>query len=101
MVDNFVDVSKTAEFLELREERLLKLLKRDDLDLHHEGDVTRAVIRWLKHAPEVSNEATGSILDCIRLPLLSVPDLLKLSSSCAGLMDSNPSFKLKLLEALW
>lgn len=49
VLDHFVDVSKSDEFLQLSNEQLSELLVDDEINVTEEEEVFRALMRWVKY----------------------------------------------------
>ncbi|XP_029111609.1 LOW QUALITY PROTEIN: kelch-like protein 6 [Scleropages formosus] len=67
----FSHVALHEEFLELPEEALVNLLKRDDLSVTEEEQVFEAAIRWVRARETERLPTLPRLLQHIRLPLLN------------------------------
>ncbi|XP_041460015.1 kelch-like protein 12 isoform X2 [Lytechinus variegatus] len=103
-LSHFSEITKEDEFLELTPDELSQLICRDNLEISDESEVYEAVIRWVKHNMNERNEHLFSVLEHVRLPLLSpvfitdVVDkqpLVKTSHDCRDLIDEAKMFHLR------
>ncbi|XP_029411667.1 kelch-like protein 17 isoform X3 [Nannospalax galili] len=118
VLQHFVDVAKTEEFMLLPLKQVLELVSSDSLNVPSEEDVYRAVLSWVKHdvdtrrqhvprvrpgpgTPMVSRENAGGqgLMKCVRLPLLS-RDFLLGHVDAESLVRHHPDCKDLLIEAL-
>lgn len=67
---NFRDVIRTDEFLQLSEERLFTLLKSDKLRVTSEHQVLEAALSWIQWDPLSRTESACQLLEHIKLALL-------------------------------
>lgn len=65
-VDNFVEVCKSDEFLQLSPEKLSALLKDDEMDGSKEEHVFSALMRWAKHDVENRKQSLEGLSECVR-----------------------------------
>lgn len=72
---NFLEVLHTEEFLQLSEERLVELLRSDQLHVMSESQVFEAAYTWLKHDIKSRTESACNVLKHIKLGLLELPML--------------------------
>eukprot|EP01006_Ploeotia_vitrea_P039736 TRINITY_DN66371_c4_g1_i1.p1 TRINITY_DN66371_c4_g1~~TRINITY_DN66371_c4_g1_i1.p1 ORF type:complete len:597 (-),score=256.38 TRINITY_DN66371_c4_g1_i1:8-1798(-) len=96
IVANFVAVSKTEDFGELSKQSLLEVLAREDLAVHQETEVFRAVLAWANHQTrlewsrqhpddvidekgerflELRREVLHDVLELVRFPLMTMAQL--------------------------
>lgn len=71
ILDNFVAVSKSEEFLHLRVSEIEKLISLDDVIIETEEQVYEAVISWVKHDPENRKQDFARLLSKVRLGCMS------------------------------
>ncbi|XP_060055794.1 kelch-like protein 17 isoform X6 [Erinaceus europaeus] len=76
VLQHFVDVAKTEEFMLLPLKQVLELVSSDSLNVPSEEDVYRAVLSWVKHDVEARRQHVPRLMKCVRLPLLSRDFLL-------------------------
>ena len=67
---NFVDVSVSEEFQQLPLEGIIRLISKDDLNVHSEEQVFEAVLRWIKQDEQNRKEHLHTLLEQVRLCLL-------------------------------
>lgn len=67
---NFVDVSVSEEFQQLPLDGIIRLISKEDLNVHSEEQVFEAVLRWIKHDEENRKESLPALLEQVRLCLL-------------------------------
>ncbi|XP_053776129.1 kelch-like protein 17 isoform X2 [Desmodus rotundus] len=129
VLQHFVDVAKTEEFMLLPLKQVLELVSSDSLNVPSEEDVYRAVLSWVKHdvdarrqhVPRVDRCPRGlslpgqsvlgfyllpdrgapapQLMKCVRLPLLS-RDFLLGHVDAESLVRHHPDCKDLLIEAL-
>ncbi|XP_070535912.1 kelch-like protein 24 [Ptychodera flava] len=68
---NLVDVVKQEEFLELPSERLISYISDDALNVNSEEMVYVAVMEWIRHDVENRWSELATVLQHVRLPLIS------------------------------
>lgn len=71
ILDNFVAVSKSEEFLCLGSSEIEKLISMDDLIVETEEQVYEAVISWVKHDIQKRKEDFARLLSKLRLGSMS------------------------------
>ncbi|XP_072018224.1 kelch-like protein 24 [Amphiura filiformis] len=95
--ENFTDVSKEEEFLQLTKDRIVDLISRDELNVDREETVFEAVMAWVKHDIEVRRCDLLEIVSHVRFALISpyyIHDvigrdrLIAHNKSCQHLIDS-------------
>lgn len=69
--ENFTDVSKEDEFVQLSKERLIDLICRDELNVDREETVYEAVMAWVRHDIEVRRCDLLEIVSHVRFALIS------------------------------
>ncbi|XP_078702857.1 kelch-like protein diablo [Branchiostoma floridae x Branchiostoma belcheri] len=73
----FEEVCQHEEFLQLPKEQLINLIERDHLNVKQEECVFLAVINWVRYDPETRADQLASVLEYVRLPLVSWEFLTK------------------------
>uniref|UniRef100_A0A8U8BND6 Uncharacterized protein n=1 Tax=Geospiza parvula TaxID=87175 RepID=A0A8U8BND6_GEOPR len=71
VLQHFVEVSKTEEFMLLPLKQVLDLISSDSLNVPSEEEVYRAVLSWVKHDVDSRRQHVPRLMKCVRLPLLS------------------------------
>ncbi|XP_057315214.1 kelch-like protein 17 [Hydractinia symbiolongicarpus] len=99
VLQNFVNVSQTEEFLTLSSDRMKYLLQSDCLVADKEASVYTALVKWIRHDITGRSQFLSDLLGCIRLPLLT-RDFLMLTVEAEELIKSNPMCKDLLIEAM-
>ncbi|XP_022106551.1 kelch-like protein 2 [Acanthaster planci] len=69
--ENFTEVCKEEEFLQLSKERLIDLLVRDDLNVDQEETVYEAAIAWVRDDLENRRADLYDVLSNVRFALIS------------------------------
>ncbi|XP_076072737.1 kelch-like protein 24 [Mytilus galloprovincialis] len=103
ILHHFQSVWQHEEFLELTKVKLVEILSDDDLNIDNEEIVYHAAVRWLDH--DVGNRRNGfeSVLECVRLPLVSCyfihdhvesHEVIKCSQACQKLVKEAKDFHL-------
>ena len=107
--DHFMDAVKNEEFLNLSAEDLALLINSDDVNVRSEEDVYRAVNSWVLHDTETRKNNLVTLLQHVRLPLLSTGFLtkqveanpfIKKCLDCRDLLDEAKNFHL-MPEQFW
>jgi kelch-like protein 17 (actinfilin) len=70
-VHHFNDVRHTDEFYILSAQELIELISRDDVCISTEKDVYDAVLEWISYDADNREPLAVSVLEHVRLPLLS------------------------------
>ncbi|PIK33671.1 putative kelch-like protein 9 [Apostichopus japonicus] len=97
---NFLHVAETDEFLEMEENPLKHLLKRDDLKVDSELKVFRKVQRWIESDMDNRlNKSSANVLSLVRLPMIKPTDLVDHVESVDYLMQI-PEYETLVKEAL-
>uniref|UniRef100_A0A670YNE0 Kelch like family member 17 n=1 Tax=Pseudonaja textilis TaxID=8673 RepID=A0A670YNE0_PSETE len=104
VLQHFVDVSKTEEFMLLPLKQVLDLISSDSLNVPSEEEVYRAVLSWIncKHLMKrwiPWNSHLSFLMKCVRLPLLS-RDFLMSNVDTELLVRHHSECKDLLIEAL-
>ncbi|XP_028343026.1 kelch-like protein 17 isoform X3 [Physeter macrocephalus] len=99
VLQHFVDVAKTEEFMLLPLKQVLELVSSDSLNVPSEEDVYRAVLSWVKHDVDTRRQHVPRLMKCVRLPLLS-RDFLLGHVDAESLVRCHPDCKDLLIEAL-
>lgn len=93
--DNFLEVVKFEEFLQLDQEAISKLLSSEYIKVKKEEEVFEAMHRWLTHNLTSRKDLACHMLSLIRLPLLTpsylidqvyAKDLYQSSPQCAAMI---------------
>lgn len=104
ILKHFVDLVDSEEFLQLDNEDVVSLIKCDNLTVPSEEAVFEAVISWIKQDEKKRKEMLPSMLEFVRLPLLTpryitdVVDseqLIRQSLDCRDLVDEAKRFHLR------
>ncbi|KAF4070454.1 hypothetical protein AMELA_G00285740 [Ameiurus melas] len=74
VLHHFEDIvwSPSSKFLELNEEQLGGILQRDELNVKQEKMAFQAIIRWIKHEPDVRKQHIVNLLLKVRLALIDL-----------------------------
>uniref|UniRef100_A0A2K6MUP0 Kelch like family member 17 n=1 Tax=Rhinopithecus bieti TaxID=61621 RepID=A0A2K6MUP0_RHIBE len=99
VLQHFVDVAKTEEFMLLPLKQVLELVSSDSLNVPSEEEVYRAVLSWVKHDVDSRRQHVPRLMKCVRLPLLS-RDFLLGHVDAESLVRHHPDCKDLLIEAL-
>ncbi|XP_058160690.1 kelch-like protein 17 isoform X3 [Dasypus novemcinctus] len=99
VLQHFVDVAKTEEFMLLPLKQVLELVSSDSLNVPSEEDVYRAVLSWVRHDVDTRRQHVPRLMKCVRLPLLS-RDFLLGHVDAESLVRHHPDCKDLLIEAL-
>ncbi|KAM6160569.1 kelch-like protein 6 isoform 4-T4 [Erethizon dorsatum] len=70
IIQNFVQILNSEEFLELPVDTLYHILKSDDLYVTEEAQVFETVMSWVRHRQSERLRLLPCILENVRLPLL-------------------------------
>ncbi|KAM7399388.1 hypothetical protein PAMP_018661 [Pampus punctatissimus] len=87
VVQNFNDLSKTQEFLEMQMNVLEACLKSDSLNVPREEDVVMSLLRWIRHDLPGRQKLLAELLSLTRLHHLPATALKTLCDSDALLCD--------------
>ncbi|XP_076848127.1 kelch-like protein 17 isoform X2 [Brachyhypopomus gauderio] len=99
VLQHFVEVSKTEEFMLLPLKQVLDLISSDNLNVPSEEEVYRAVLSWVKHDIDARRQHVPRLMKCVRLPLLT-RDFLISSVDTELLVRHHSECKDLLIEAL-
>ena len=72
-LENFQEVAKTEEFLNMPPSYLIELIKSEDLVVKVEEDVLDCVLSWFKHDELTRRDNVSSVLKYVKLPLIPWP----------------------------
>uniref|UniRef100_A0A3Q3WJ90 BTB domain-containing protein n=1 Tax=Mola mola TaxID=94237 RepID=A0A3Q3WJ90_MOLML len=97
VIQNFSDLSKTQDFLDMQVNLLEVCLQCDALDVPSEGEVVTSLLRWIRHDLPRRQKLLPGLLSLTRLHHL--PALQTLCDSDTLLRDSEPCLAL-ISEAL-
>ena len=76
MKNHFCEVINSEEFLHLSENKLIQLLKTDELSVRCESFVFKSVLDWVRFDPEKRRKSLDFLITCVRIHLLP-PKFLK------------------------
>ncbi|XP_069039717.1 kelch-like protein 17 isoform X3 [Lepisosteus oculatus] len=99
VLQHFVEVSKTEEFMLLPLKQVLDLISSDNLNVPSEEEVYRAVLSWVKHDIDGRRQHVPRLMKCVRLPLLT-RDFLMSNVDTELLVRHHSECKDLLIEAL-
>ncbi|XP_067826412.1 kelch-like protein 17 isoform X1 [Heptranchias perlo] len=99
VLQHFVEVSKTEEFMLLPLKQVLDLISSDNLNVPSEEEVYRAVLSWVKHDVDGRRQHVPRLMKCVRLPLLT-RDFLMSNVDTELLVRHHSECKDLLIEAL-
>ncbi|XP_072101394.1 kelch-like protein 17 isoform X4 [Mobula birostris] len=99
VLQHFVEVSKTEEFMLLPLKQVLDLISSDNLNVPSEEEVYRAVLSWVKHDVDSRRQHVPRLMKCVRLPLLT-RDFLMSNVDTELLVRHHSECKDLLIEAL-
>lgn len=71
MANHCCDVLKNEEFLNLSQERLIKLFQEDNLNIRCESTIFHAVCDWIRHDLTGRRYDLDNVISCVRFHLLS------------------------------
>ncbi|XP_064458270.1 kelch-like protein 2 [Ornithodoros turicata] len=96
---HFVEVTENEEFLALSASQVSRLISSDRLSVPSEEQVFEAVMNWVNHDLPNREEQLGSLMEHVRLPLLSQEYLVQRVEE-EPLLKSNHLCKDFLIEAM-
>ena len=99
VIQNFVNVAQTEEFVSLSYDRIKFFLESDELVVNEESVVYNALVNWVKHDQETRKEYIAQLLSYVRMPLLP-REFLMLTVESEDLIKSNSQCKDLLIEAM-
>ena len=68
---NFRDVTKTKEFLEMDIDYVVRLVSSDELNVTNESEIYTAIMSWTKYSQASRSRFLWQLLNYLRVPLLS------------------------------
>ena len=69
---NFSSVTESEDFVNMKQEDLLKFVAMDQIAVRSEEEVFHAVAKWLEHDPANRSEYVLLLFDHIRFPIMSL-----------------------------
>ncbi|KAJ8371039.1 hypothetical protein SKAU_G00110670 [Synaphobranchus kaupii] len=99
VLQHFVEVSKTEEFMLLPLKQVLDLISSDSLNVPSEEEVYKAVLSWIKHDTDGRRQHVPRLMKCVRMPLLT-RDFLMSNVDTELLVRHHTECKDLLIEAL-
>lgn len=96
---HFTEVVQYDEFLSMTHEQVANLIRSDRLSVTTEEKVFECVIAWVQFDPDVRQQHLGSLMEHVRLPLLS-QDYLVQRVENEPLLKADLKCKDFLIEAL-
>ncbi|XP_014663721.1 PREDICTED: kelch-like protein 28 [Priapulus caudatus] len=99
VLQNFEEVCKGEEFLQLSEEQVAGILSSDDLNVVSEETVFSGIENWIEFDPAARRGALDRLIKCVRLALLPVRYLTRCYEANKLVRDSRACKEL-LNEAL-
>ena len=93
MNDSFVKVTKAAEFLDISQDGLYKLLDSDKIR-GEEIDIFEALLRWICHKEEERGSFFPQLFSRLRLAYIKMPDLVSRVSRCKFVQGNEDCTKL-------
>jgi kelch-like protein 1/4/5 len=94
---NFMQVIKNQEFLQLSVEQMINLLSNDDLNVSSEEHIFHAAMSWIQHDMANRKAMIGRLLAYVKLPLLS-PEFL--TDQVEPMVNADPDCQKLIMEAL-
>ncbi|XP_036344634.1 kelch-like protein 17 [Rhagoletis pomonella] len=76
-IENFIEVSQSAEFLNFSTEKLQAIIEADNLNVSCEQDAFRAIKRWYEYDASARQKELPVLIDCLRLTQLDVCFLME------------------------
>ncbi|CBY10072.1 unnamed protein product [Oikopleura dioica] len=98
--ENFAEVVKGEEFLNLNEVDVCALFSSDQLSVISEEKVFEAAMEWVRFDVAVRNKSLRALLEHVRLPLLTKEFLVSISQENELLKDADKDCKDLIIEAL-
>ncbi|XP_077283342.1 kelch-like protein 1 [Arctopsyche grandis] len=99
LYNNFTEISKTDEFLQMDYAQLLEMLKSEDLNVSLEKCVFDGVKRWTEHDYANRKPHLYSLLELVKLPLLPAETLFDEADPMCDRKD--PCFRLISQAIQW
>lgn len=100
ILDNFTEVSFTRHFLYLPFERIIKIVKNENLCANSELDVFKAVIRWVDFDVRQRLSYGYQLLDCINFENLPPEDLVQEVEAVGWILNNPECVKNYLYKAM-
>lgn len=94
---NFMQVIKNQEFLQLNVDQMTQLLINEDLNVTSEEHIFHALMSWIQHEPATRKPMIGRLLGFVKLSLLS-PAFL--ADQVEPLVGVDPVCQKLILEAM-
>ena len=85
----FITISSNEEFLLTSEEHLLEILSKDQLEIHSEDDILKAIDNWIDHDSPGRLDSFEKLLSEVRIQFLSDEMLDCLEEKCDRIQASN------------
>ncbi|CAK9294633.1 unnamed protein product [Gordionus sp. m RMFG-2023] len=99
IIDNFLHVVKTQEFLLLPFEQILSLLRSEELNITHEESVFKAMMNWVRHDVAKRGVHISQLMGSIKLSQLS-PQFIGENVEMEPLLNQDPECQKLIMEAL-
>jgi len=100
LLSNFSEVSKTKHFVYMPFERLLAILKDDELCVEEEIDVFHAVVDWVDFNRQSRSQYAYQLLQCVRFTLMSAEVISNNVEPVDWIFEDSKSWKDFLYEAM-
>lgn len=97
-LENFQEVAKTEEFLNMPPSFLIELIRSEDLIVKTEEEVLDCVLRWFRHDELARRDSVASVLQYVKLPLISWTSLCE-KLLLIDSISSDPDCQLLLTNA--
>ncbi|XP_046325782.1 kelch-like protein 8 isoform X2 [Haliotis rufescens] len=103
LLSHFLEVVEGGEFKVMNKKLLEKLISSFDLNVENEVQVYEAVINWVKNDLETRSEFLPSLLEHVKLPLVSATylmetvekeELMRNSLACRDFLDEAKYFRM-------
>lgn len=99
LYQHFLSTINYDEFLQMKYDKVIKLLSSDRIQVRSEEDVYNALENWLYHDFDNRLQFVPEILRCIRVPLLSL-EFLQYKVFSASFIKSNTKCQLILARVM-
>ncbi|KAJ3653163.1 hypothetical protein Zmor_012427 [Zophobas morio] len=93
---NFMQVIRNQEFLQLTVDQMTSLLSNDDLNVTSEEHIFHALMSWIQHDPTTRKPLVGRLLAFVKLPLLT-PEFL--TDQVEPVVGCDPACQKLIMEA--
>lgn len=93
---NFMQVIRNQEFLQLNMEQMINLLSNDDLNVNSEEHIYHALMSWIEYDSTMRKPLIGRLLAYVKLPLLS-PEFL--TDHVEPVVGTDPTCQKLIMEA--